>query len=434
MAGVRSPLPLPGFARDWVGGDIRGLSSLAGQCYRIVPQVTGADSALTGQVSELTSDGGWKGAAASAFTSAWDKDSVAAGQLAKAWNAIGGVVDELAAELAGLENALETAAREAEAYGVAIDQSTGTVAPEIAALGQAGTAAQAAASRARLSAEYTSFRQQTLDRAAAARATAAGELQTLTEAMLPSSTSRDWGQGVDVLDGLRAVWSIPTVYRQELEKDLPELEQNVENTQRAAWEELIEARKLMGNAARLSQDTGDMATAALKEEAAVQSKIGTALELESAGSKLAAGEADGVAGLAGLDGLAGLARGLVRGVPLAGTTVAAGLTIYQDHHQGESWDRSVADGVVSSGAALGTGIAVAAAIGGGSLLAVGGGVVLGGVFAVGVGDFVHNMFQENWQGDWHKDGVLDGTVHGVADSYDKTRHDLAHMWNDINPF
>ena len=114
--------------------------------------------------------------------------------------------------------------------------------------------------------------------------------------------------------------------------------------------------------------------------------------------------------------------------------MAAGLTIYQDHHQGESWDRSVADGVVSSGAALGTGIAVAAAIGGGSLLAVGGGVVLGGVFAVGVGDFVHNMFQENWQGDWHKDGVLDGTVHGVADSYDKTRHDLAHMWNDINPF
>ncbi len=68
MAGARSPLPLQGFSYDWVGGDIRGLSSLAGQCYRIVPQVTGVDSALAEQVSKITSDGGWKGAAASAFT------------------------------------------------------------------------------------------------------------------------------------------------------------------------------------------------------------------------------------------------------------------------------------------------------------------------------------------------------------------------------
>jgi hypothetical protein len=54
--------------------------------------------------------------------------------------------------------------------------------------------------------------------------------------------------------------------------------------------------------------------------------------------------------------------------------------------------------------------------------------------AVGVGDLVHNMIQENWAADWHRHGVLDGTVHGAADSFDKTRHDMAHYLNDLNPF
>ena len=436
MTGAKQPRPLPGFSFDWVGGDIRGLSSLAGHCYGIVPQVTDVDAALTRQVDTIAHDGGWRGAAASAFSSAWDADSAAGRQLAGVWDRIGGIVDDLAVELAGLENALEQAAGGLERQGVAVDPG-GSPVPEVTAAGLTGPAAQVVATRAELSVEYADFRVQTLDQARAARAAAAAELQTVTEQLLPArgGKSRDWGQGVNVADGLRGLWSVPTAYRLRLEGQLPELEQKVAATDRVAWQELIQARKLMGNAARLSNNTREMMASARQEEATLEGKIDTALGNESTGTRLAAGEADGIAGLAdGADGLAKVASGLVRAIPYAGTTAAAGLTIYQDMHQGESWYHATADGVVSNGAALGAGVAVTALAGaalGGSLVAVGGGVLIGGVAAVGVGDFVHNVFQENWQADWHKDGVVDGTVHGVADSYDKTRHDLAHMWDDL---
>lgn len=427
MTGTGSLLPLAGFSYDWVGGDIRGLSALAGQCFRIAPEVTTVDAALTRQVAKITSGGGWKGAAASAFSSAWDKDAQAGSELATAWRRIGGIVDDLAAELAGLESALEEAAREVEAQGVGIDPVTGTVAAEIAATPTTPAEVQAAANKARLMEEYASFRQATLDRATVARAAAAGALQAVTEAMLPSK-SRDWGQAVDLADGLRALWGAPTVYRQGVQEELPELEQNVASTERAAMLELIQARKLAGNAAMLSKETRGALKTAWQEENAVETKLASAEALENTTTKLAAGDADGIAGVAeGADGLGGL----VKGIPYLGTTLAAGLTIYQDRQQHEGWGRSVADGVVSSGAALGAAAGVAGLIGGGSFVAVGAGIVVGGVVAVGVGDFVHNLFQENWSGDWSKYGVMDGTVHGVADSYDKTRHDMAHFADDV---
>jgi uncharacterized protein YukE len=414
---------------------MRGLSSLAGRCYGIVPQITDVDAALTRQVSTIAHDGGWRGAAASAFSSAWDSDSAAGRQLAGAWEHIGDLVDALAVELAGLENALEEAARGVEQQGVAVDPATGSPVPAIAAGGLTGPAAQAAVTRGQLAAEYADFRAQTLDQARAARAATAGELQAVAEKLLPAPGSRDWGEGVNVVDGARALWAVPTIYRLSLEEQLPELEAQVATTQRAAWQELIAARKVMGNAARLSTSTRDLAGAARQEEAALEGKIDTALGSETRGTQLAAGDPDGLDGLAdGADGLASVARGLVRGIPYAGTAAAAGLTIYQDMQQGESWYHATADGLVSNGAALGAGVAVTAFAGaalGGSLVAVGGGVLIGGVAAVGVGDFVHNLFQENWQADWHQDGVVDGTVHGVADGYDKTRHDLAHMWDDL---
>jgi hypothetical protein len=434
MAGVRSPLPLPAFSYEWVGGDILGLSVLAGQCYQVVPQVTGVDSALSGQVSRLVSDGGWKGAAASAFSSAWDKDSVAGRQLAGSWENIGAVVDDLAVELAALEHALEEAAREAEAQGVGIDLA-GQVAPEISGP-VTGAAAQAAANRMKVAGEYDDFRQATLERATAARAAAASKLSSIAAAMLPARKGRDWGQGVDVADGLRGLWAIPTLYRQGLERELPGLEQNVAAAERSAMQELIQARKLLGNAARLSNDAKANLKTAFDEENAVEDKLASIENLETTSSKLAAGDADGIAGLGdSADGLTALGQGLVRGIPVAGTAVAAGVTIYQDREQGESWDHSIADGVVSSGAALGAAVVagafVAGFVGTSEVWAVGAAVLASSVAAVGVGYFVHNMFQENWSADFHRYGVLDGTVHGVADSYDKTRHDMAHLADDI---
>lgn len=122
------------------------------------------------------------------------------------------------------------------------------------------------------------------------------------------------------------------------------------------------------------------------------------------------------------------------GIPYVGAVIQ----IYQDREAHEPWRHAIVDGAVSDGADLGAGLAVTAGvagvIGSGLVVAVGAGVVLGGAAAVGVGDFMHNMVQENWSADWHQHGVLGGTVHGVADSFDKTRHDTAHYGDDILNF
>jgi hypothetical protein len=311
----------------------------------------------------------------------------------------------------------------------------GQVTPEIPGP-LTGAAAQAAANQRKLAGKYNDFRQATMDRATAARAAAAAKLQSIAAAILPPRSPRDWVQGVDVADGLRGLWSIPTLYRRGLEEELPELEQNLAQAERSAMRELIQARKLDGNAARLSGQAKANLRAAFDEENTVESKLASIENLETTSSKLAAGDVDGLAGLGdSVDGLVALGAGLVRAIPIAGTVIAGGLTIYQDRELGDGWDRSVADGVVSSGAALGSAVGTAAVIGAlwgtASVLPVAGAVVFSGVVAVGVGDFVHNMFQENWSADFHKYGLVDGTGHGIADSYDKTRHDLAHMWDDI---
>jgi hypothetical protein len=116
-----------------------------------------------------------------------------------------------------------------------------------------------------------------------------------------------------------------------------------------------------------------------------------------------------------------------------GTTVGAGITIWQDRESGESWDHAVSDGVVSNGAALAAGMGTAAFIGASSVAAVGSGVVVGAA-AVGVGDFVHNLFQQNWQADWQVHGMLAGTLDGVGDAAKETGHQLLHLADDLNPF
>jgi hypothetical protein len=148
---------------------------------------------------------------------------------------------------------------------------------------------------------------------------------------------------------------------------------------------------------------------------------------ESTLSMTADGDAEGL-------GFAGLAGGAVRALPFVGTTVGAGITIWQDRESGESRDHAISDGVVSNGAALATGMGTAAFIGGSSVVAVGSGVVVGAAVAVGVGDFVHNLFQQNWQADWRAHGVLAGTLDGVGDAAKDTGYQLLHLADDLNPF
>jgi hypothetical protein len=61
------------------------------------------------------------------------------------------------------------------------------------------------------------------------------------------------------------------------------------------------------------------------------------------------------------------------------------------------------------------------------LLAVGVGVVVGGIVAVGVGDLVSNAWHEHWDEDIHKYGVAGGIGHGLEDVGSKTVNDAEKL-------
>jgi uncharacterized protein YukE len=114
------PSALAPFDHEWIGGDIRGLSAFAGALYGYAPSIDNVAGALNDQVSGMVSGAQWQGAAASAFTSSWDKDSIAAQGIASMAAGIGQIVDELAVSLSKIESALEQSADFASSHGVQI--------------------------------------------------------------------------------------------------------------------------------------------------------------------------------------------------------------------------------------------------------------------------------------------------------------------------
>jgi len=97
-------------------------------------------------------------------------------------------------------------------------------------------------------------------------------------------------------------------------------------------------------------------------------------------------------------------------------------------------------------AALGVGTGVGIAATGGAVTALGfagatglvvsigaggAGVLIGGVAAYGVGDFAHNLIDENWSADINQHGVVVGVLDGVGDSAAKTGQDVAHIGESI---
>jgi uncharacterized protein YukE len=412
---------LPACAYDWVGGNFSGLQALQGQCSAVAATLTDADRALSRQVSQVVSAGGWRGSAANAFTSAWEKDSTAGAQLAQAWGEIGAIAENLAVNLATLENALEEAAYQLEKQGVAIDPADGTALPDTTANGLACPSPQVAADNARLAGQYTAYRTEILAAASAVRAQAALSLNAITGSLLPAQP--DWGDPVNGLDAVRGLWAMPTTYRREVADDLAAATKKANLTEDAAWQEALARKQVQGSNFRISRQTSENVAEAARERSALQGKLADSPP-ESALTMGADGDATGL-------GLAGLAGGAVRAVPFIGAAAGAGITIWQDREQGESWGESVTDGVVSSGAALGTGLGVATVIGAGSVAAVAGGVLVGGALAVGAGDLVHNLFQENWSAQWQAHGVLDGTVDGVANAASETGHQALHVLGDI---
>jgi len=401
-------------AYDWVGGDMAGLQALQGECGKVASAITAADRALTGQVSQVVGAGGWQGSAAGAFSTAWDQDASAGAQLAGAWNQIGSIAANLATNLASLENALEGAAAQVEAAGGAINTADGSVLPN-------GAGNVAACPSPQLISQYTTYRTEILAQASVARAQAALALDQLTGGLLPSQP--DVGDVVNGLDGVRGLWAVPTTYRREVADELADAAEKYVAARKAAMLELIAKRKLAGNNARLDPDTKESLSETAEERSTLEGKLADAPP-ESILSQAADGDAAGL-------GLTGMTAGAVRAVPFIGATVGAGITVWQDRESGESWGQSLTDGVVSNGAAFGAGLGVAALVGTGSAIAVAGGVILGGAAAVGVGDFVHNLFQENWSAQIQAHGVVGGVLDGVGNAASETGHQAVHLLDDI---
>lgn len=107
---MKEPAALPPFSHDWIGGDIRGLSSFAGTLYDYAQKIGNVAAALDKQVGHIIGDAHWKGTGEQTFLTAWDKDTVAAQKLSQFASAVGQSVDDLAVNLATIEHKLETAA------------------------------------------------------------------------------------------------------------------------------------------------------------------------------------------------------------------------------------------------------------------------------------------------------------------------------------
>jgi uncharacterized protein YukE len=108
------------FSRDWIGGDISGLSSLAATLYGYVPGINGVMAALSGKVNGFVGSCLWTGPASAAFESAYDEDAKAARGFAVLVEDAGEVIDALAVALSKIESDLEQAAAKAESHGAPI--------------------------------------------------------------------------------------------------------------------------------------------------------------------------------------------------------------------------------------------------------------------------------------------------------------------------
>lgn len=121
MSGATGISALAPFSYEWIGGDIRGLSALAGTLYGYVPHITGVTAALDSQVQALVGACGWTGSAASAFERAYESDAQAAHGLAALIQDAGEIIDALAVALSRIESDLEHAADKARQHGAPIE-------------------------------------------------------------------------------------------------------------------------------------------------------------------------------------------------------------------------------------------------------------------------------------------------------------------------
>lgn len=438
---TKQPSVLVPFSRNWIGGDIHGLSALAGRLYGYCPAVAESTGVLERVVDDLVHDAGWSGGAAQAFRTAWGHDAIGMQAFALVLEATGHVVDGLAVSLARLEAGLEGAAQQARAAGVPVGDDGALP----VTMGSAQMPYGVAVGTAK---EYLELRQQYLDTATLARddATAALQgIQTKIAPPAPGEPAMSAATAVTIADYLRGFWAIPSAYRKAMEQELAELTARAAAA-KAAWVKAKDSRP--SPTVKMPQDVKDALRGARSALAEAQSRLVAAEESElrypfsklldarfsSVFRRLGAdiGEAGGFKATSKLGRWVGDLPLIDAGAAVLGTFLGA----RDDMEKGQGPVEAIAGnamaniGGLAAGALAGT--AVAGLVAGGAYVgapvaAVAAGTIVGGVVAIGVGDFATNMFHEHWDEDIRRDGVLGGVADGVGHAASNTVSDMKDM-------
>jgi hypothetical protein len=393
------------FTRDWVGGDIDGLAQLADTLYGYTPQVTGVATALDAQVRRVVDAAGWQGRAASAFTAAWQRDSVTAQAVGLAADQVAGIVGWLAVALSQLEAGLEAAAAQAAGHGVPIGAEGQPPPVCYAAPGGAGQAV----AQQWLSA-YQSYYEQSMEAARSARGLASGTLAATVKQITDNASiqpARLAAEGTTAADLLGDLLATPSAARRENARELSEIEKEVASlkTEGRSVDDFLSdldtsMRKLDAvDAAEIEAQAGETALGKLADV-----RVGDAVDramnaLRGGGAHVKVAEPDADGGL--LDSITDAGRDIPV-VDVLAASLGTVLGTYQDTHAPQAQPLGVAL-PEEAGANFG-GLAVAAGVA----------EMAGGPAGIAVGtllpDDIDNTLHEPWSADIHDNGWAKGLV------------------------
>lgn len=419
MATVTGTVPLAPFAHDWVGGDISGLALLAGTLYGYAPQVTGVAGALDAQVRQVVGAAGWQGHAASAFTAAWERDSVTAEAVGLAADQVAGIVGLLAATLSQIESELEQAADEASSHGVMIGPDGAP--PQVCYAGASQAALQQWMSRYQVCYEVCQ------QAARAARGEAAGALAATVRQILdnanPSRAEID-GQAVTAADLLADLLAQPSATLRDNTRELAQI-----NEQLAKWDpKEHSADDLLDliDDTESKLDSIDSAVRVARAEESVLTKLADYRVADALGKMTKAlrrggAHAEGGEPDVGGDGEAGIVDDLsdIPFVDVLAATLGTALGSYQDTHGPHPQSLGVAL-PEEAGANFG-GLGAAAVIGEAAGEAGGPVGMLAGVV---IPDAIDNEFHEPFGADVQQHGLVVGDLVGQVHIAKNTAGDL----------
>jgi len=437
---TKSLLPLASFARNWVGGDIHGLAAFAGTLYGYVPAMEDVVTALDKKVGQIVTDASWQGRAAQAFTGNWEKVSAQVNAIGLVVIGTGSIVDQLAANLAAIENALESAAGQAAAHGV-----------QVGADGRPPGVCYSNTTQEDWRLGYGTFYQRCMADANDARVQAAGALVKLTSTITSGragtadggsvDTGVAVGEGNTIADLFADLLATPTSYSIRVADKLAEAKASLIKAWTAYKAAQEAAREANGRYGKMPADVKAGLKDAKGELASVDAELTKAQSGENAISKLFATRAQDLPGLSKLAAGLGDASLLSKAFELPVVDVLAGgistvLNAQQDVHAGvpAGWAYPLETvntvGSIALAAVVGTAVAGAAVFAGAPALGVAAGVAAGAVVAYGVGDYVHNFIADMPQ-QVHEHGVLLGIGIDFGAAGVSTWDDTSHLASDV---